>query len=343
MCVPSASLAKIIRGLKIMNIITQFLKKRIKTIVVFSIISGIISLSIPVRSQSVQKVSSSFKYKYLFGFLTKRDEDEKAYGNPRTLAINSAEQIYVVVPNAREIRVYNPKGSFLFSFGMKINEKEKEGRFSEPSGIAIDDRDLVYVSDLDRDMILIFSPDGEFRDEFPIFQPKGKTDACAPFISFNPLKKLLYIPDPCTQRINIYTNSGKFITSFGEMGLELGEFGGPANCTFNKNGGLYIVDPGNFRVQFFSPNHQPINSFGVKGTKGGEFVRPYDIGIDSAGRIFVSDFIQKSIHVFDNKGKFLDLIKEKDFKQPLGIAFSFENRLYIVDGEGQKIHVIQVD
>jgi sugar lactone lactonase YvrE len=219
----------------------------------------------------------------------------------------------------------------------------KEGGFSEPSGITIDDKDLVYVSDLDRDMVLIFSPEGEFREEFPIFQPKGKTDACAPFIRFNPLKKLLYIPDPCTQKINIYTNSGEFITSFGEMGLELGEFGGPANCAFNNNGEIYIVDPGNFRVQFFSPNHQPINSFGVKGTKGGEFVRPYDTGIDSASRVFVSDFIQKWIHVFDNNGEFLGLIKEKDFDQPLGIAFSPENRLYVVDGEGQKIHVIQVD
>jgi hypothetical protein len=329
-----------------MNIINRFSKKQIKIMALISIISGIISLSItviPVWSQSVKKDSSTFRYNYLFSFPTRKDENEKAFGNPRTMAINSAEQIYVVVPNAREIRVYNPKGSFLFSFGMKINEKEKVGRFSEPSGIAIDDKDLVYVSDLDRDMVLIFSPDGEFRDEFPIFQPKGKTDACAPFISFNKLKKLLYIPDPCTQKVNIYTNSGEFITSFGEMGLELGKFGGLANCTFNKNGELYIIDPGNFRVQFFSSNHQPINSFGVKGTKGGEFIRPYDIGIDSAGRIFVSDFIQKLIHVFDSNGVFIGLIKEKEFIEPLGIAFSPENRLFIVDGEGRKIHVIQVD
>ncbi|MGA1840368.1 MAG: NHL repeat-containing protein [bacterium] len=326
-----------------MNISNWFLENIIKKIVVISIISGVLSLSIPVRSQPVKEAHSSFRYDYLFSFQTKKDEDEKTYGNPRTLAVNSAENIYVVVPNAREIWVYNPKGSFLFSFGMKINDQEKVGRFSEPSGITIDDKDLVYVSDLDRDMVLIFSPEGEFRDEFPIFQPKGKTDACAPFISFNALKKLLYIPDPCTQKVNIYTNSGEFITSFGEMGLELGKFGGLANCTFNKNGELYIIDPGNFRVQFFSSNHQPINSFGVKGIKGGEFIRPYDIGIDSAERIFVSDFIQKSIHVFDSNGVFLSLIKEKDFIEPLGIAFSPENRLYIVDGEGQKIHVIQVD
>ena len=323
--------------------IIQYTKKRIKTISVLSITLFIIFFSLSVRSQSIQKNSSSFRHNYLFSFPTQKGENEKAYGNPRTLAINSEGQIYVVVPHAKEIRVYNPKGIYLFSFGMKIKNDEKEGRFSEPSGITIDDKDAVYVSDLDRDMILIFSNEGEFKTEFPIFQPKGKLDACAPFICFNPFKKLLYIPDPCTQRVNIYTNSGQFITSFGEMGLELGEFGGPANCAFNQKGELLIVDPGNFRVQCFAVNQQPINSFGVKGTKGGEFIRPYDIGIDSAGRIFVSDFVQRLIHVFNNQGELLGLIKENNFNQPLGIALSPENHLYVVDGEGQKIHVIQMD
>jgi hypothetical protein len=127
------------------------------------------------------------------------------------------------------------------------------------------------------------------------------------------------------------------------MGSNLGEFGGPANCIFNKKEEIFIVDPGNFRIQSFNANHKPINFFGTKGTNEGEFVRPYDIGIDSAERLYVSDFVLKSIQVFDHKGKFLGIIKEKGFDQPLGIACSPEDLLYIVDGEGQKIHVIQMD
>jgi DNA-binding beta-propeller fold protein YncE len=143
--------------------------------------------------------------------------------------------------------------------------------------------------------------------------------------------------------VNIYTTSGQFITAFGEMGSNIGEFGGPASCAFTKEGEIYIVDPGNFRVQSFGPNHQPIDAFGVKGTKGGEFVRPYGIGIDSANRIFVSDFVLKSIQVFSRTGRLLGLIEEKSFKQPLGVACSNENRIYVVDGEGQAVHVFQMD
>ena len=301
-------------------------------------------LSISASAQPLQKGASFFSYSHLFTFPTKKGENEKAFGKPRNLAINSVGQLYVVVPYAKEVRVYNPKGEYRFSFGMKIKKgEEKKGKFSEPSGITIDHKDLIYISDLDRDMVLVFNPDGAFIQEFPIFQPRGKTDACAPFISFNPFKELLYIPDPCVQRVNIYTTSGQFITAFGEMGSNIGEFGGPASCAFTKEGDIYIIDPGNFRVQSFAANHQPIDAFGVKGTKGGEFVRPYGIGIDSANRIFVSDFVLKSIQVFSRTGRLLGLIKEKSFKQPLGVACSNENRIYVVDGEGQAVHVFQMD
>jgi len=331
-------------GVKIMNFLVFFRKGPGERVAVLLwgilFIGGMLCCPLSGFSQSAAR---PFGYSYLFGFPANKGEGERAGGKPRTLAINSTGQVYVVVPFAKEVRAYSPQGTYLFSFGKKKTEKEQKGAFSEPSGITIDKRDIVYVSDLDRDMVLMFNPDGTFIDEFPLFQPKGKTNACAPFIRCNPHKNLLYIPDSCTHRVGIYTPEGEFIISFGDMGTELGAFGGPANCAFNSDGEVYVVDPGNFRIQRFSPNHQPIDAFGTKGTKGGEFVRPYDIGIDSAGSVYVSDFVLKAIQVFDRTGGFLGIIQEKDFDEPLGIACSRDSRLYIVDGRGQKVHVIQID
>ena len=317
--------------------------ERMRKIRFWILVIIIVFFSESARSQSLQKTFSPFRYQYVSSFPTKKGEGEAAYGNPRNLAINASREIYVVVSYAKEVRVYNAQGRYISSFGTKMDKDNQKGTFSEPSGITIDDGGLVYISDLARDMVLVFSPDGQFKEEFPIFQPRGEQDACAPFISFNPVKKLLYIPDPCTQRINIYTKAGQFITGFGEMGSNLGDFGGPASCAFNQKGDIYIVDPGHFRIQFFAENHDPIGSFGTKGTKGGEFVRPYSIGIDSAGKVFVSDFVLKSIQVFDHKGIYLGQIKEDVFNQPLGIACSADGHVYVVDGEGQKVHVFKVD
>ncbi|MBN2374743.1 NHL repeat-containing protein [bacterium] len=290
-----------------------------------------------------------FRYQYLYSFETQKGKYERAHGKPRTAAVNSLDQIYVVIPYAKEVRVYSGQGEFLFAFGLKLIKGEDEkGRLSEPSGIAIDKEDMVYISDLERDMIVIFDQRGNFIMEFPLFRPAGKPDACAPFISYNPVKNLLYVPDPCNQMINIYTPTGTLVSSFGQTGTEVGRFGGPANCAFNKNGDIFVVDSGNFRVQCLGPANEPKMAFGGVGTTEKNFVRPYGIAIDSKDRIFVSDIVLKSIQVFDGNGGFMCAIKEKSaneeiFKQPLGISYSSQNRLYVVDGEGQKIHVFKIE
>lgn len=310
----------------------------------------VLCLSNKACPQSADKNNiGPFRYQYLYSFETQKGKDGQAYGKPRTVAVNSLGQIYVVIPYAKEVRVYSPQGEYLFAFGRKlIKGEEGKGRLSEPSGIAIDQEDLVYISDLERDMIVAFDTKGNFKMEFPVFQPAGKSDACAPFIGYNPVKNLLYIPDPCTQKINMYTTTGTLVNSFGETGTELGKLGGPANCAFNKRGDIFIVDSGNFRVQCLSPAHEPKFAFGGMGTKEKNFVRPYGVAIDSMDRVFVSDIVLRSIQVFGSNGDFLGVIKDKFdkeeiFKQPLGITCSLQNRLYVVDGEGQKIHVFKID
>ncbi len=325
-----------------------------KIIIVICICFIGIYFSNSAYSQQPDHGLTAFRHKYLFSFETKKEKTEQAYGKPRTAAIDSTGRIFVVIPYAKEIRVYDSQGQFLFVFGKKIQKgKEEKGCFSEPSGIAIDNENQIFITDLDLDKVLIFDSKGEFREEFPIFQPAGKSDACAPFIGYNAVKKLLYIPDPCTQRICIYKTTGEFITFFGDKGNALGKFGGPANCAFDGEGNIFIVDPGNFRVQYFTPLHKPLITFGSMGTENGEFVRPYGITVDLKGRIYISDIVLKSVQVFDKKGNFISVIKDAEYeseiiKQPMGIVCSRQNgslqeRLYIVDGEALKIHVFQIN
>lgn len=315
--------------------------KPLKIIILIALLIQIININKTFPEQTKDKLS----VEYLFSFDAKRGELEKTTGKPRTIAINSFENIFVLIPYAKEVRVYNLNGKYLYSFGKKMEKnKDEKGSFSEPSGITIDNEDLVYITDLVRDVVLVFSPKGEFIHEFPIFQPVDKPDACAPFISFNEHKKLLYIPDPCTQSINVYKLSGEFVTFFGEIGTDLGSFGGPANCTFSKDGEIYIVDSGNFRIQSFNSNHNPKLFFGKMGVNNGEFVRPYGITIDEQGRIYVSDVVLKSIQIFNQEGNFFATIKDEEIiKQPLGIICSKHNRLYIADGEALKIHVFKIE
>ncbi|MGA1867023.1 MAG: NHL repeat-containing protein [bacterium] len=280
--------------------------------------------------------------KFLFSFSTKKivNGREEVIAKGRTLYFNSSEKLYVVVPEVREIWVFDKKGNFISSFG--------EGLFIEPSGIAIDHNDMVYISDLGKDIIFVFSEQGQLQRQFPLVSSnENLKKPCAPFIAFNKKDKRLYSADACNHKISVYSPDGKLVESFGRMGATLGEFSGPANIAFDGEGSMYIVDPGNFRIQSLTSTHTPRFGFGESGVREGRFIRPYGIVVGKEGSIIVSDFVKADIQVFNTDGSFRNVLGKGTvfgsvFKQPLGIALSKDNKLYIVDGEQRRIYVFQI-
>lgn len=272
-----------------------------------------------------------------------------ASGKPTALALDSKGRLFVVCSLTNEIRVFDPSGRLLFAFGQEPTKqgkgKGKGVNLSEPSGIAIDRQDRVYVSDLATDKILIYSSDGELKGQFPLHQPEKGRDLCAPFIAYNPFDNRLYISDACNHQIGVYTLSGELKATFGTAGGGDGGLSGPAHIAFDSRGNIYVVDAGNFRVQSFSPDFKFRYAFGKNGTKEGEFIRPYGLAIDARDRIYVSDFISNSVQVFNQKGEYLDSMRQSSnprlFSQPLGLAWT-NNKIYVVNAETKVVSVFDV-
>ncbi|MEW5802859.1 MAG: NHL repeat-containing protein [bacterium] len=227
-------------------------------------------------------------------------------------------------------------------------DQTRKGVLFEPSGIAIDQRDRIYVSDLALDTVSIYDPDGVFQDQFPIYQPKAEEkgrNACAPFISCNPADNLLYIPDACNHLVGVYSLKGEYKDQFGTSGSEEGKLSGPAHIAFDSKGNIYIVDAGNYRIQSFTPGFRFRFAFGRSGTGEGEFIRAYDVAVDDKDRIYVSDFILNSVQVFNQKGEYLDSLRQADdsktFSQPLGLAYA-KNKVYVVNAETKVVSVFDV-
>jgi DNA-binding beta-propeller fold protein YncE len=47
--------------------------------------------------------------------------------------------------------------------------------------------------------------------------------------------------------------------------------------------------------------------FGSSGSGEGEFDRPTDVAVDHDGVIYVSDWLNNRLQIFDETGKFIDL------------------------------------
>lgn len=167
------------------------------------------------------------------------------------VAVNSQDRVYAITRNtAHPVMVFEPDGTFAFSFG--------EGIFSQRThGILVGPDDTVYCADDGTHTITRFSPDGK------LLMTLGKPGEPAPKWSGQPFNRPthcavsprtghLYISDGYgNSRIHRYSGDGKYLSSWGEPGIDPGQFIRPHNIAVDDQERVYVADRECHRVQVF--------------------------------------------------------------------------------------------
>lgn len=94
------------------------------------------------------------------------------------------------------------------------------------------------------------------------------------------------------------------------------EFDRPMGAAFAPDGTIYVADSGNDRICVFSKDGKFVREFGEHGVakplpgaqmtwKPGTFNFPVGIDVDAAGNLYVADFRNDQIQVYDSEGTFL--------------------------------------
>jgi streptogramin lyase len=91
-------------------------------------------------------------------------------------------------------------------------------------------------------------------------------------------------------------------------------------------GNVYALGEFNDAVFKFSPDGRFQTRFGGDGDEPGLFRAPGAIAVDNQGRVYVADF--KGVQVFDQNGRYIDLIKVKGAAS--GLVFNDKNELLVV-------------
>jgi len=95
-------------------------------------------------------------------------------------------------------------------------------------------------------------------------------------------------------------------------------------------GNIYALGTFNNGVFKFNSDGKYQNRFGKDGDEPGNFRAPYTLAVDGQGRVYVSDF--KGIQVFDNEGRYVDVIKPPLGKFAYGLFFDTSNNLWVAAG-----------
>jgi DNA-binding beta-propeller fold protein YncE len=143
-----------------------------------------------------------------------------------------------------QVHKFSPKGEKLMSLGVAGKAGNADGEFNQPNDVVVGPDGSIYVSD------------GH--------DAQGMTTAAA---IAEGLKR------GATSRISKFTADGKFVKSWGQIGVRHGEFRTPHALMFDAKGRLWVADRGNHRLEIFDQDGKYLESRYMYGRISGFFIR----------------------------------------------------------------------
>jgi DNA-binding beta-propeller fold protein YncE len=143
-----------------------------------------------------------------------------------------------------QIHKFSPKGEKLISLGMAGKPGNADGQFNQPNDVAVGPDGSIYVSD---------GHDAQGMTTNQAIDEGLKRGA--------------------TSRISKFTADGKFVKSWGRIGVRHGEFRTPHALMFDARGRLWVADRGNHRLEIFDQEGKYLESRYMFGRISGFFIR----------------------------------------------------------------------
>ncbi|OFW45754.1 MAG: hypothetical protein A3J29_16320 [Acidobacteria bacterium RIFCSPLOWO2_12_FULL_67_14b] len=143
-----------------------------------------------------------------------------------------------------QVHKFSPKGEKLLSLGIAGKPGNADGQFNQPNDVVVGPDGSIYVAD---------GHDGQ-----------GMTTNAA---IAEGLKR------GATARISKFTADGKFIKSWGKLGVRHGEFRTPHALVFDARGRLWVADRGNHRLEIFDQEGTYLESRYAYGRISGFFIK----------------------------------------------------------------------
>jgi DNA-binding beta-propeller fold protein YncE len=202
--------------------------------------------------------------------------------------------------------------------------------FVEATSVGVDAHDNVYVFNRGAHPVIVFDREGNFLrawGEDVFRRPHG--------VTVGP-DGTLWLTDDQHHTIRQFTPEGRLLITIGDPDrpatLQGGQpFNRPTHVALcPRNGDVYVSDGyGNSRVHKYDPRGRHLFSWGEPGTDPGCFNIPHNIATDAQGLVYVADRENSRVQIFDERGRYLDQLK--NLHRPCGLFADRRDgeRLYV--------------
>lgn len=158
----------------------------------------------------------------------------------------------------------------------------------------------------------------------------------------------IYVADWGNNRVQKFSQDGKFVAAFGCAGKKPGQFNCLTGMEINNDGKLFVGDFMNGRVQVVDADFE---NFACSGTEGGfenvacfgtegkgKLNQPEDIAFDSDGKIYVTDGKNNCVLVYGNTETYL-FVQFDGNSKPTGIHIDCSGFVYVVERAKHQVSV----
>lgn len=216
------------------------------------------------------------------------------------------------------------------------------GQFNAPRQMAFATDGTIYVADSRNNRIQHLSADGKkVIAQWGTFADVSKGSAPGgtfyePWGIAVGLDGMVYVADTWNNRIEKFTQDGKFVSMWGSFGEATSPvaFWGPRGLAIDSQGRLFVADTGNKRVVVFDGNGEFITQFGSAGSNAGQFDEPVGVTVDINGKVYITDTWNQRVQVMapDAAGRYTSVLT---WAIHGWVGQSLENKPFIaVDGQG---------
>lgn len=287
-------------------------------------------------------------------------DDEHRFKGPHGVGVNTFGEIFVTDSFNHKVKVFNLKGinshvekvqqalALLEATGINSAdlraalptftpplERSFGGfgagpdQFNTPSGgsvtripVSANEDDKMWISDTRNHRIKLYNRDGTYAGltiggygSGP-GQLKLPTDMVGDHENY-----ILYSVDAFNQRVSAFdSRDGKFLFSFGQQGVDPGQFMAPSGIAVDGKSHVFVTDQGTQRVSRWKPTRDASNKiigmefdkwFGDYSADPGGFLYPQGIAIDSRDRLYVINFGMHRGEIFDRDGQHISSFGEE--------------------------------
>ncbi len=279
-------------------------------------------------------------------------DGERPLSEPKGVKVDAKGQVYVLDHRNERVLIFDAEGKPAGSLADGLLKYDVDGKPEtsdiQPSawGLGIGPDGSVYVADTWNHRILKFEEGAEVARVGTFGSPPSVNEGLD--LLYGPrdiavdAAGQVYVTDTGNKRVVVLDADLKPLRAFGGSGNDAGELNEPTGIAIDPVTGIIVVaDLWNNRVQTFDKELRPLRQFDVEAWTSTDANHKAYIALSADGVIAFTDPEKARVWFYSLDGRPLGRMglpqDEVGLRQPVGIAFDPQGRVYVASSEGNLV------